>query len=199
MSPINSLQTKLSPGPTSGEYSFIESEEDLTSPTRSPFYGLGGKIVSLSAILSPVFLLLLVLNLRISSHPENDYTTHTIFGDIPWTRQTFGGNDNFLRVDPYDGQAWTLYKNKNFDPERQSTVWDDVYPSNFIAIENPQQFGIQGGVELSTEARNSTDFEAGSQGFGLAFLHQMHCVVRRNTPYFLAIVITWLIFVRRVY
>ncbi|TGO44271.1 hypothetical protein BOTNAR_0877g00040 [Botryotinia narcissicola] len=197
MCPISSLQTKFSSGPTSGEYSFIESEEDPTSPSQSQFYGLGGKIVSLSAILSPVFLLLLVLNLRISSHPENDYTTRTIFGDsmtssfvlilsqckfvnllslVPWTRQPFGGNDDFLYVDPYDGQAWTLYKNQNFDPERQSTVWDDIYPSNFIAVENPQQFGFQGGVELSAEAQNSTDFVAGSQGFGLAFLHQIHCV-----------------------
>ncbi|KAF7880295.1 uncharacterized protein EAF02_007141 [Botrytis sinoallii] len=176
MSPISSLQTKLSPSPSSGKYSSIESEEDTTSPTQSQFYGLRGKIVSLSAILSPVFLLLLVLNLRISSHLENDYTTRTIFGDIPWTRQTFGGNDNFLHADPYDGQAWTLYKNQNFDPERQSTVWDDIYPSNFIAVENPQQFGFQGGVELSAEAQNSTDFVAGSQGFGLAFLHQIHCV-----------------------
>lgn len=203
MSPISSLQTKLSPGPTSGEYSFIESEEDPKSPTQSRFYGLGGKIVSLSAMLSPVFLLLLLLNLRISSHPENDYTTRTIFGDsmtssfvlilsqckyvnllslVPWTRQTFGGNDNFLHVDPYDGQAWTLYKNKNFDPKRQSTVWDDIYPSNFIAVENPQQFGFQGGVELSAEAQNPTDFVAGSQGFGLAFLHQIHCVVRGDIP-----------------
>ncbi|KAF7896583.1 hypothetical protein EAF00_006597 [Botryotinia globosa] len=176
MSPISSLQAKLSSGRTPGEYSFIESEEDPISPTQSHFYGLGGKIVSLSAILSPVFLLLLVLSLRISSHPENDYTTRTIFGDIPWIRQTFGGNDKFLHVDPYDGQAWTLYKNQNFEPDRRSTVWDDIYPSNFIAVENPQQFGFEGGVELSAEAQNSTDFVAGSQGFGLAFLHQIHCV-----------------------
>ncbi|TGO83127.1 hypothetical protein BPOR_0699g00090 [Botrytis porri] len=146
MSPISSLQTKFSSGAASGEYSSIESEENLKSPTWSPLYGLGGKIVFLSAILSPIFLLLLVLNLRTSSRPENDYTARTILGEIPWIRRTFSENENFLHIDPYDGQAWTLYKNKNFDPERQFTSWDDIYPSNFIAVENPQQFGFQGGV-----------------------------------------------------
>lgn len=48
-----------------------------------------------------------------------------------------------------------------------------------IAIETPQKFGLSGGVALdATVVMNSTEFASGSHAFGLAFLHQIHCVVR---------------------
>ncbi|RDW64610.1 hypothetical protein BP6252_10261 [Coleophoma cylindrospora] len=95
---------------------------------------------------------------------------------IPWIPRPFRADDRFINEDPYAGKAWSLYKGKSFAFERESTVWDDIYPGDFIAIENPGKYGFDGGVDLSAIAANSTEFAAGTQGFGLAFLHQIHCI-----------------------
>ncbi|RDW68649.1 hypothetical protein BP5796_09306 [Coleophoma crateriformis] len=180
--PINPFRTRFSPVPSSEDDSVDELEERLSRPTQSVFSGLGQKITCFSAILSPILLLLLILNQHGTLHADNDHSAHAIFGDIPWIPRPFRADDRFINEDPYAGKAWSLYQGKSFAFERESTVWDDIYPGDFIAIENPERFGYDGGVDLSAIAENPTEFAAGTQGFGLAFLHQIHCVVRKELP-----------------
>lgn len=86
--PTNPFRSKFSPVPTSEDGSVNELEGSLPLPTRSVFYGLSWKITCLSAILSPILLLLLILNPRLPLHADNDLASRTVFGDSTTPQST---------------------------------------------------------------------------------------------------------------
>jgi hypothetical protein len=102
---------------------------------------------------------------------------------VPLTAQVFGGHtDGFIKSDPYDGQAFALFRGKPFNASYNRTAWDDIYPSDYIAIENPGRYGLWGGLDLAVEGKSEHDW-VGEMGFTLGLLHQLHCVVSKNLNY----------------
>ncbi|CZS90849.1 uncharacterized protein RAG0_01740 [Rhynchosporium agropyri] len=133
----------------------------------------------ISALLSPVLLILLALNIYYNSFRhihDDDAFTRAIFGDLPFTAHPFGSSGHdFFHSDPYDGQASALYHGKPFNASQKRTPWDDIYPSDHLAIETPERFGLWGGLDLSNEGKNKDEW-TGQMGFNVGILHQLHCV-----------------------
>lgn len=96
---------------------------------------------------------------------------------VPWVERTLLNNDDFVNSDPYDGSQWGVMSN---NANYKSTPWDMIYPGNYVALENPENFDLDGGLDMDKVARNNSDFRKNSQGFGTAVMHQLHCVVSDN-------------------
>lgn len=57
----------------------------------------------------------------------------------------------------------------------------EISPGAWVAVENPEIVGFSGGVALKQASQNPGQWTHESQGFGLAVMHQIHCVVRSRT------------------
>ncbi len=79
----------------------------------------------------------------------------------------------FIDADPY-----AYYPNHTRIP----SIWDTVYPGTFVAIPDPAVAGVNGrGMSMARVAADPSAWPADSEGFGVAAMHQLHCVV--SSPY----------------
>jgi len=98
--------------------------------------------------------------------------TDTLFGDVPWHEIVLSEEKAFVETDPYDGR-WEPYRALN---SNDTTVWDDIWPSAWVAVPDPSIAGHGGGMKLKDSAVLPSLFESTSEGFVLAVMHQLHCV-----------------------
>ncbi|KIM95536.1 hypothetical protein OIDMADRAFT_59333 [Oidiodendron maius Zn] len=185
--PTSSFRRQFWPVAASDEdNTFIHTESSFDGePAVSPQYNekplsFTWKLTIFFALLSPALLLSLVFNTYSSwtfNHiHDDDAYTRKVFGDIPFTARPFGTTAKpFEDSDPYDGQASALYRGKPFNASSRRTAWDDIYPSDHLAIETPEHYGLWSGVDLKVEGKYKGEW-TGEMGFTIGMLHQLHCV-----------------------
>lgn len=132
-----------------------------------------------SVVLNVVMLLAF---LGIFFYQYGNFTTHhstwevesdKLFGYIPWKLQVIESNDRFVNSKP------TSYIIGKTGYNRNSTqnAWDEIFPSSWVAFSNPGLGGKKGtGMKMKEVAANPHDWEEESEGFGIAVMHQLHCV-----------------------
>lgn len=73
-----------------------------------------------------------------------------------------------------DTVPYTYYENHTRIP----SIWDTIYFGTFVAISEPGAAGVKGkGMSMARVAADPSAWPAGSEGFGVAAMHQLHCVV----------------------
>ncbi|KAF7856953.1 hypothetical protein EAF04_009713 [Stromatinia cepivora] len=93
--------------------------------------------------------------------------TDKLLGDIPWVNLAFHADERFVAADSVVDAVVD---------DRNKTVWNDLYPSAWLAVSDPQTVSYGGGVKLSEFAQDESMFKPSDEGFVLAVMHQIHCV-----------------------
>jgi hypothetical protein len=79
-----------------------------------------------------------------------------------------------------DAEPYKYYQNHSRIP----SVWDTLYPGTFISVTEPATGGMQGkGMPMTRVAADPGAWSSESEGFGVAAMHQLHCVVSRDWPF----------------
>ncbi|KAL7946384.1 hypothetical protein V8C42DRAFT_352618 [Trichoderma barbatum] len=97
--------------------------------------------------------------------------TDAIFGNIPREQVLFAPNQTYHDVFP---------KYLPLEPENV-TLWDALQPrgGGFIAIPNPKEYGLSGGLPLEVD----DDDGIVREGYGISMFHQIHCLVTIRTAF----------------
>jgi hypothetical protein len=94
--------------------------------------------------------------------------------EVPWKHQLIVNNDRFVNAKPPDYMVGEVGINKT----DSVNPWDEIYPSTWVSFQNPSLGGVQGwGMKMKHVAANPDEWEEESEGFGVAVMHQLHCVV----------------------
>ncbi|KAK2031607.1 hypothetical protein LX32DRAFT_671527 [Colletotrichum zoysiae] len=98
---------------------------------------------------------------------------------IPWKKTTLNNRQEFIDSDPWDskfGADGTASTGKGPNP------WNSMWFANWVALENdPAAHGYGFGTPLTGPGSEGNDLDPvpwkeGSQAFGIAVMHQLHCV-----------------------
>jgi hypothetical protein len=94
--------------------------------------------------------------------------------EVPWKLQRIENNQRFINAKPPPYMVGEVAINKT----HSVNPWDEIYPSTWVAFSEPHHGGVDGwGMKMSDVAADPLEWEEGSEGFGVAVMHQVHCVV----------------------
>lgn len=99
------------------------------------------------------------------------FTGHIVsdFQTVPWQTVLMETDQQFIDNDPY-----AYYPNHTRIP----SIWDTIYPGTFIAVSDPAAVRMEGkGMPMAHVAADPSAWPKASEGFGVAAMHQLHCVV----------------------
>jgi len=114
-------------------------------------------------------LTLLVLSIlwRNSNHSPTEtcgLPSDILFGNIPWRTVVIENDEKFIEAAPSFGN--------------ETTLWDDIYPGTWVAFDDPSIGGAAGrGMRMVDVAAEPSSWPQKSEGFGVAVMHQLHCVI----------------------
>ncbi|RYP62928.1 hypothetical protein DL770_009503 [Monosporascus sp. CRB-9-2] len=96
-----------------------------------------------------------------------------LFGHIPWKLQPIENNERFVNAKPPSYMVGEVGINKT----DSVNPWDEIYPSTWVAFSNPSLGGVEGwGMNMRHVAADPHEWEEDSEGYGVAVMHQVHCV-----------------------
>ncbi|RDW72830.1 hypothetical protein BP6252_06737 [Coleophoma cylindrospora] len=141
-----------------------EKSENSCEPTttpRKPIY------VKWSLLCSTILTLISLYVLWLARRSANDVCglpSDKLFGDIPWRAVVLDSDERFVESKPPKGN--------------ESSVWDDIYPGSWVAFDDPSIGGATGrGMQMTDVAADPSSFMATSEGFTVAVMHQIHCLM----------------------
>ncbi|KAG6108528.1 hypothetical protein E4U31_007661 [Claviceps sp. LM219 group G6] len=91
--------------------------------------------------------------------------TDSLLGDVAWKPRILDPDERFVTTDPGD-----------IDGSNVTQIWDEIFPSAWIAVPDPSAVGFGGGVNLLRDGQDSDTWDAKTEGFSVAVMHQIHCV-----------------------
>lgn len=91
--------------------------------------------------------------------------TEALLGEIGWQTRALNEDERFVTTDPGD-----------IEDTNATEIWSDIYPSAWVAVSDPSRVGYGGGVNLHRDARDPSSWDAKTEGFSVALMHQIHCV-----------------------
>lgn len=98
---------------------------------------------------------------------------------VPWKKVVLENHQDFIDSDPWDSKFagdGTTSKSEHASP------WDAIFLPNWVALENdPAAHGYGFGTPLTGPGSEGNEqdpipWTPGSQAFGLAVMHQLHCI-----------------------
>ncbi|KAG6038305.1 hypothetical protein E4U41_004355 [Claviceps citrina] len=92
-------------------------------------------------------------------------TTESLLGNVAWQEKVLEQDDRFVTTDPGE-----------IDGRNTTQIWDDIYPSAWIAVPDPSRVGFGGGVNMRRHGEDPSAWDAKAEGFSVAVMHQVHCV-----------------------
>ncbi|KAH8746020.1 hypothetical protein F5883DRAFT_654254 [Diaporthe sp. PMI_573] len=99
--------------------------------------------------------------------------SETLFGHISWKHQLIVNNERFINAKPPDYMVGEVGINKT----DSVNPWDEIYPTTWVSFPKPSIGGVQGwGMKMKHVAANPDEWKEESEGFGVAVMHQVHCV-----------------------
>ncbi|KAK2591373.1 hypothetical protein QQS21_010933 [Conoideocrella luteorostrata] len=84
---------------------------------------------------------------------------------VAWKAKVLDQDERFVTTDPGD-----------IDGSNVTAIWGDIYPSAWIAVPDPSRVGFGGGVNLLRDAQDPGVWDAKTEGFSVAVMHQLHCI-----------------------
>ncbi|KAK5994226.1 Oxidase ustYa [Cladobotryum mycophilum] len=95
--------------------------------------------------------------------------TDVLFGDIPWVPVKMENDQRYIDAEP---------EARHPNGTRIYSIWDDIYAGTFVAFDDPSIGGAQGGgMQMTDVAADPSKWSAKSEGFAVAVMHQLHCVI----------------------
>jgi hypothetical protein len=94
--------------------------------------------------------------------------------EVSWKHQLIVNNERFINAKPPDYMVGEVGINKT----DSVNPWDEIYPTTWVSFPKPSIGGVQGwGMKMKHVAANPDEWKEESEGFGVAVMHQVHCVV----------------------
>lgn len=93
---------------------------------------------------------------------------------VPWKLQLIDNNQRFIDARPPDYMVGEVGINKT----ESTNPWDEIYPSVWVALSQPSRGSVDGwGMKMKHVAAEPGEWDEDSEGYGIAVMHQVHCVV----------------------
>ncbi|KUJ15248.1 uncharacterized protein LY89DRAFT_107084 [Mollisia scopiformis] len=93
--------------------------------------------------------------------------TDTLLGNIGWVNVALESEQRFVDADPMD-----------FDGGTSTSIWNEIYPSAWVWVDNPQRIGFGGGIKIKEFAQDASIWNEAQEGFTVAVMHEIHCVAQ---------------------
>ncbi|KAI9733847.1 MAG: hypothetical protein M1818_007114 [Claussenomyces sp. TS43310] len=132
------------------------------------YFALAAKSLSLSILVLVALALVRIVFDAPSSICRPQAPTDVLFGEIPWRTVVIENDQRFID-EPFADYASPTYND--------SMLWRSIDPGTFVAFDDPSLGGVTGkGMRMADVAVQPSDFPETSEGFGVAVMHQLHCV-----------------------